>query len=160
MATMALFDEIDEQSGGFGADFVPLTAPQARELRQRMPGISPWKVIALQVGVGCATALLFWAWVGSTDAGWSAAYGALTVVIPGALFARGLMSRFSSINPVTAGFGFFVWEAAKLGVSVVMLFMAPKVLAHLDWLAMLVSLLVTAKVYWVALLMRPRLGTN
>lgn len=157
---MALHDEVDEQSGGFGADFVPLTALQARELRQRKPSVSPWKVIALQICVGCVAALGFWAWVGAADAAWSAAYGALTVVIPGALFARGLTSRFSSINPVTAGFGFFVWEAAKMGVSVVMLFMAPKMLAHLDWLAMLVSLLATAKVYWVALLMRPRLGTN
>lgn len=58
---------------------------------------------------------------------------------------------------MTAGFGFFVWEAVKIAVSVAMLVAAPKLVADLDWLVMLVSLIVTMKVYWVALLMRPKL---
>ena len=88
---------------------------------------------------------------------WSAAYGALAVIVPAMLFARGLMSQFSSINAMTAGFGFFVWEAVKIGVSVAMLFAAPKLVYELNWLAMLIGLIVTMKVYWVALLMRPKL---
>jgi len=82
---------------------------------------------------------------------WSAFYGCLAVVIPGALFARGLRSQFSSISAVTAGFGFFVWEAVKIGVSVAMLAAAPRLVADLDWLAMLIGLIVTLKVYWLAL---------
>lgn len=78
-------------------------------------------------------------------------------MIPAMLFARGLMSQFSSINAMTAGFGFFVWEAVKIGVSVAMLFAAPKLIAELNWLAMLIGLVATMKVYWVALLMRPKL---
>jgi len=75
------------------------------------------------------------------------------------LFARGLMSQFSSINAATAWLGFFVWEAVKIAVSVGMLFAAPKLIADLNWLAMLIGLIVTLKVYWVALLMRPKRKT-
>ena len=78
------------------------------------------------------------------------------MVIPAVLFARGLMSQFSSINAATAGFGFFVWEAVKIAVSVGMIFAAPKLVADLDWLALLIGLIVTLKVYWLALLMRPK----
>ena len=66
------------------------------------------------------------------------------------------MSQFSSINAATAGFGFFVWEAIKMAVSVGMLVAAPRLVADLDWLAMLIGLIVTLKVYWLALLMRPK----
>jgi ATP synthase protein I len=66
------------------------------------------------------------------------------------------MSQFSSINAATAGFGFFVWEAVKIAASVGMIFGAPQLVANLDWLAMLIGLIVTLKVYWLALLMRPK----
>jgi ATP synthase protein I len=84
----------------------------------------------------------------------------LAVVVPAALFARGLMSRFSSMNAATAGFGFFVWEAVKIAVTVGMLVAAPQLLPGLDWLAMLIGLVVTLKVYWLALLMRPKRITD
>lgn len=126
-------------------------------MREIQPPISPWRVIRLQVVVGSLVSLLAWLFTMNLAAVWSAAYGALVVVIPAMLFARGLMSQFSSINAMTAGFGFFVWEAAKIAVSVAMLFAAPKLVAGLDWLVMLIGLVVTLKVYWVALLMRPKL---
>jgi ATP synthase protein I len=44
----------------------------------------------------------------------------------------------------------------KISVSVAMLFMAPRLVADLDWLALLIGLIVTLKVYWVALLWRPK----
>ena len=91
--------------------------------------------------------------------GWSALYGAMAVVVPGALFLRGLMSQFSSLNAATAGFGFFVWEAMKISVSVGMLMLAPRLVTDLDWLAMLIGLIVTLKVYWLALLVRPKRKT-
>ena len=96
---------------------------------------------------------------GRSAVGWSAGYGALTVIIPAVLFARGLMSRFSSINAATAWLGFFLWEAVKISVSVGMLFAAPRLVVDLNWLAMLIGLIVTLKVYWVALLMRPKRQT-
>ena len=141
------------------SDFTPLTAEQAKLLRKQQPSTSPWAVIGLQVLVGFLVALATWGFSGKPNLGWSVAYGALAVIIPAALFARGLMGQFSSINAVTAGLGFFIWEAIKIAVSVGMLFAAPRLVAGLDWLAMLIGLILTLKVYWVALLMRPKRKT-
>ena len=113
-------------------------------------------LVAGQLAAATVAALLMWGWSGRVSAGWSAAYGGLVVVIPAALFARGLMSRFSSTNPVTASFGFFVWDFVKISVSVVMLFLAPRMVMNLDWLALLIGLVVTMKVYWLALLVGPK----
>lgn len=137
--------------------FKRLTKQEAQALRELQPPISPWRVIRLQVLVGIGVALLAWIFTMKASVAWSAAYGSLAVILPAMLFARGLMSQFSSINAMTAGFGFFVWEAAKIAVSVAMLFAAPKLVVGLDWLAMLIGLILTMKVYWVALLMRPKL---
>jgi ATP synthase protein I len=150
MATIAVHDETDEEHGGFGPGFVPLTRQQAQALSSELRSVSPWKVIAVQAGVGILVALAAWVFTGRSNAAWSAAYGMLTVVVPAVLFARGLMSRFSSLNAATAGFGFFVWEAVKIATSVGMLFAAPRLIADLDWLALLVGLIVTMKMYWLA----------
>ena len=141
-------------------EFKRLSAEEAQALRERQPPLSPWRIVGWQVVMGVLVALAAWGFTGRPGAAWSAGYGALAVIIPAVLFARGLMSQFSSINAVTAGFGFFVWEAVKIGVSVGMLFAAPQLIENLDWLAMLIGLMVTLKVYWVALLMRPKLETN
>ena len=143
-----------------GGDFKPLTRDEAQKFRLANPSTSPWAVLAGQLVVGLLAALVAWLLTGNQSAGWSVLYGALAVVMPGALFARGLMSQFSSINAMTAGFGFFVWEATKIASSVGMLFAAPRLVPDLDWLAMLIGLIVTLKVYWVALLMRPKQKTN
>ncbi len=143
-------DESDE------VEFKRLTAEEAQALRERHPSVSPWRVIGWQVVAGVLVALAAWGLTGRLVAGGSAGYGALAVIIPAALFARGLMSQFSSISAMTAGFGFFVWEAVKIAVSVGMLFAAPRLIENLDWLAMLIGLIVTLKVYWLALLMRPK----
>jgi len=80
----------------------------------------------------------------------------LAVVFPAALFARGLMSRVTLVNPGAAVFGFFLWEMVKIALTVAMLFAAPRLVTDLSWPAMLVGLVVTMKVYWVALLVRPK----
>lgn len=141
-------------------EFKRLSAEEAQALRELHPSVSPWRIVRLQLVVGVLVALAAWGFTGKSNVGWSAGYGALAVVIPAVLFARGLMSQFSSINAATAGFGFFVWEAVKIAASVGMLFAAPQLVAGLDWLAMLIGLIVTLKVYWVALLMRPKRKTK
>jgi ATP synthase protein I len=133
------------------SDFSPLTPEQAQRLIAQNPSLSVWWVLSAQMVVGVVAAIVAGVLTGQGASAWSAFYGCLAVVIPGALFARGLRSQFSSISAVTAGFGFFVWEAVKIGVSVAMLAAAPRLVADLDWLAMLIGLIVTLKVYWLAL---------
>ncbi|MEP6791070.1 MAG: ATP synthase subunit I, partial [Ramlibacter sp.] len=136
--------------------FKPMTAEQARNLRERNPPISPWWVIAGQVVVGSVVALAAWALTGRQNVGWSAGYGALAVAIPAAVFARGLTSRFSSLNAVSATAGFMLWEMVKLALTVALSAAAPRLVAELSWPALLVGLVLAMKVYWVALAYRPR----
>ena len=137
-------------------DFKRLTAQEAQSLRESDPALSPWWVVGLQCVAGVAVALIAWGVSGEASVGWSAGYGALAVIIPAALFARGLMSRFSSLNAATASFGFFLWEAVKIAVSISMLAAAPRLIENLSWLALLAGLVVTLKMYWLALLKRPK----
>lgn len=149
-------DEADEAE----VVFKPLSREEAQKLRETSPQLSPWVVLAGQLAVGVLLACAAWALTGRQNVAWSVFYGALVVVIPGALFARGLASKLWSINPGAAVAGFFLWEMVKIAASVGMLFAAPELVADLDWLAMLIGLIVTMKVYWVALLMRPKLKPN
>lgn len=137
-------------------EFKPLTAEQVRQLREKSPSVSPWRVVAGQAVVGLVVAIAAWGLTGRQSVGWSAGYGALAVVFPAALFARGLMSRVTLANPGAAVFGFFLWEMVKIALTVAMLFAAPRLVTDLSWPAMLVGLVVTMKVYWLALLVRPK----
>jgi ATP synthase protein I len=145
-------------------EVVVMTASEADELRDkfRQAGqvISPTRILQGQLAVGVLLALLAWCVTGKPNVAYSVGYGALAVVIPAALFARGLMSQFSSLNALTAGFGFFVWEMIKIVVSVVLIAIAPKLVVDLDWLAMLIGLIVTMKVVFVLLWLLPKLAKN
>jgi len=136
--------------------FKRLTAEEARRLREQNPPVSPWWVVAGQIVVGLVVALAAWALTGRQNVGWSAGYGALAVVIPAAIFARGLTGRFSSLNAVTAAAGFMVWEMVKIALTVAMLMAAPRLVTALSWPALLVGLVLTMKVYWLALAYAPR----
>lgn len=146
-------------------DFKPLTREEAQKLREASPSLSPWRVVAWQLVVGLVLAGVAWALTGRSNVAWSAFYGALAVVIPAALFVRGmgrgllggLAGRMAGGNPggAVAGFaGFVFWEAVKILVTVAMLFAAPKVVASLSWLALVAGFVVTMKVVWVLLLFR------
>jgi ATP synthase protein I len=130
-------------------DFRPLTAEEVKQLRLQQPLLSVWRVVLAQVLVGLAVSALTWLLTGRVSAAWSAAYGALSVVVPAALFARGITSKTSSINSGAAVFGFLLWEMVKIGLTIAMLFAAIKLVKDLSWPAMLVGLVVTMKVYWV-----------
>lgn len=155
MSNMALatgFDADEDEA----LEVKRLTPQEAQALRASDPALSPWWVVGLQCVAGVVLVLVAWGVSGKASVVWSVAYGALAVIIPAALFARGLMSRFSSLNAATAAFGFFVWEAVKMAVSVAMVVVAPRLIPDLSWLALLVGLFVTLKMYWLALLMRPK----
>lgn len=134
----------------------PLSAEEARRVRERNPAVSPWWVVAGQAGVGVVAALLAWAFTGRHNVGWSVAYGALAVVVPAAVFARGLTGRFASLNAGTAAVGFLLWEMVKIALTLAMLAMASRLVAGLSWPALLVGLVLAMKVYWVALAFSPR----
>lgn len=151
----AIVKPLEELDVALEDDGVPLTAEQAAQLRVRLRKtgslLSPWRLIAGQAGVGVLLALSAWLVTGKSVVAVSVAYGALAVVIPAALFARGLMSQFSSMNAITAGFGFFVWEMLKIAVTIALIAVAPKLVEGLDWLAMLIGLIVTMKAVWLVL---------
>lgn len=132
-------------------EFKPLTAAEAQALRQRHPPVSPWRVVAGQLVAGVVVAIAAVVFTGRVGAGWSAAWGALSVVVPAALFARGIASPLARTGPAAAVTSFFVWELVKLALTVAMLFAAPRVVPGLSWPALLVGLVVPMKIYWLAL---------
>jgi ATP synthase protein I len=135
-------------------DFKRLTRDEAQALRTKTPPLSPWRVIGVQAAVGAGMALLVALVSGNQVYGWSLLYGAVTVVVPGALMARGMTSKLSSMSPGASAVSFMLWEMVKIAVSVVMLALAPKLVQPLSWPALLAGLVVCMKVYWVALLWR------
>lgn len=85
---------------------------------------------------------------------WSAGYGALAVVVPSALFVRGLARQKHATHGGSALAGFFVWEMVKIALTVAMLVAAPRLVDKLSWLALVVGFVVTMKVYWAAVWFR------
>ena len=130
-------------------EFKPLTAEEARQLRKQQPLVSLWRVVAAQIMVGMLLALAGWLITAKPNVGWSIGYGTLAVALPAALFARGLTSRVASANAGSAVAGFFLWEMVKIGLTIAMLFAAPRLVTSLSWPAMLIGLIVTMKVYWL-----------
>jgi ATP synthase protein I len=150
--TDAWADDDDEA----GASVRPLTREEAARLRERDPPLSPWRVVAAQAAVGAGVALAGWLLTGRWELVGSALYGVAVVVIPGALLARGVTSRFSSISPAVSAVSVMLWEMVKIAVSVAMLVAAPRLVDRLSWPALLVGLAAGMSVYWFALLWRGR----
>jgi ATP synthase protein I len=148
----------DEESDDTGrAPFKALSREQARALAAKDPhAVSPWRVIAVQIAVGLVVALLAGLLTSRMEVFWSALYGAGVVVVPGALMARGMTSPISSMSPGASAVSFMFWLMVKIGVSVVLLMLAVRIVQPLSWPALLVGLVVCIKVYWVALAWRRR----
>ena len=135
------------------ATVTPLTREQAQAYRDAHPPVSPWRVVAAQAAVGVAVAAA--AWLMGGDAAW--VVGAVRRGGGGgAGCADGARHDQSQRPAVAAGRcrELHVWEVVKIGVSVLMLMLAPKVVQPLSWPALLVGLVLCMKVYWLALLWR------
>lgn len=137
------------------APFKTWTREEAQALRAKEPPLSPWWVVALQVVAGFVCCAVVWGFTQRGEAAWSALYGAAAVVVPGALFARGMTKDLRG-NLSAAAFGFVFWEALKIGVAIAMLVAAPWVVQGLSWPAVLVGMIVCMKMNWLALLWRRR----
>ena len=133
-----------------------LTPEEAATLRAQHPSVSPWRVIAAQAAVGGGVALLAGLVGGGREFAWSALYGVVTAVVPGALLARGMTSRLSRLSPAVSAVSVMLWEMVKISASVALLALAPKVVKPLSWPALLVGLAACLSVYWFALLWRGR----
>ena len=142
----------DAEDASREEEFQPWSAEQAQAWRQSQPVISVWRVLAAQMLVAVLLAGVFAVWLKSWAVGLSWMYGALTVVLPAALFARGMTSRAASLNAMTAAMSFAVWQGVKWVLAVLLLVLAPRVLPELSWPALLAGLIVTMKVYWLALM--------
>jgi len=134
-------------------EIIPLTSAQVAVVKAANPPTSPWLVVLGQVVVGVLATAVTWVFFGEALAR-SLACGVLAVVLPAALFARGLTSRFARANVGTAVMSFFLWELVKIVMTVGLLFAAQRLVTDLSWPAMLVGLVVTIKVYWLALAFR------
>jgi ATP synthase protein I len=146
----------DKEAEAGAPPFKPLTREEAQALRAQEPPLSPWWVLGVQVAVGVVTALLA-AWVtGRQEVAWSVLYGAATVVVPGALMARGMTSPISSASPAASAVSVLLWASVKILVSVVMLVIASRVVQPLVWPALLLGLVLCMKVYLVVLIWRRR----
>ncbi|MBC7700585.1 ATP synthase subunit I [Aquabacterium sp.] len=160
--------KIEEALGGFVDDLEAGEAPirqwsrdEVEALRLKRPAVSLWRVVAIQALAGMLLALVFWVLGGHrSNVVWSALYGAACVVVPGALFAHGMSRQVSAINAGAAVFGFMLWEFLKIGVAVIMLVAAVKVVPHLSWPAFLAALIVCIKLNWLALFMQGRVKKN
>ena len=144
----------DEEEGAAAPAFKALTREQAQALRALSPPLLVWRVIGAQAGVGAVAALLAVLLTGRQEIAWSVLYGAATVVVPGALLARGMASPLSRVSPGAGAVSFMLWEMVKIAVSVAMLMLAPKLVQPLSWPALLAGLVLCMKVYWLALLWR------
>jgi ATP synthase protein I len=134
--------------------FTPLTPEQAALWRTRHPQLPVARALAMQVVTGVVVVALTWLLSGRLEVAWSAAYGAAVGIVPAALAARGT-ARWAApgFPPGAALAGFLLWEAVKVILAVGMLIVAPKILGVPSWPALLISLVLTIKVYWIGLLL-------
>ena len=135
-----------------------LTKEEAAVVIASNPSLNPWRVVFWQVCVVAVSALVAWLLTQRLPVVYSLVWGGLSVVIPAALFARGLMSRATLMNAGSAVMGFLLWEMVKIGLTLAMLFVSMRVVQDLSWPSLLIGLVVTMKVYWLALLCKPKVS--
>jgi len=131
-------------------EFVAMTADQAQKFRRENPSLSPWSVVVGQFLVGMTAASLAWLLTQQREIAVSVACGAIAITLPAAVSARGLMGRFASLSIASAVTSFFLWELVKIVMTVTIMLLAYHWVSDLNWPAMLVGLVVTMKVYWLA----------
>ena len=154
-------DEVDE---GREPEFKRLSAEEAADWRRQQPRESVWSVVLWQLLLGTLFLSLTWLLTRRSEVAWSAAYGALCIVLPTALMAYGLTSSGLArlarrLFPGVAGVslaGLFFWEGVKVLLALAMMWQAPRLVPGLSWLALVAGLVVALKAYWLEFWMRSR----
>jgi ATP synthase protein I len=139
-----------------GETFQPLTRAEADALRGRFRLVSPGRLLLLQGLVGLLTAACAALLGGGWSTALSALYGAAVVVLPGILLAWALRARPGTVSAAQRAVSFLFWELVKIALAVAMLVLAPRVVEGLSWLALLAGMVLSMKVYGLALLWRGR----
>ena len=115
--------------------------------------MSPWRVLLLQALAGLAIVGGVAVVSGSASLVASVAWGVVAVWLPALVFARALSRQMRQGKAGSALVGLFVWEFVKVALTVALLLVAPKVIAELNWLALLAGFVVTMKMYWLAMVL-------
>ena len=146
--------------GAQDPDFKPLTREQATKWRSTQPGLSPWRVVWVQWLVGVILAALGGVVMQKASIAWSLLYGAAAAALPTALMAWGLtrsrLSRSMGGQVEAVFLNFVVWEGLKILLTVIFLWIAPRMVPGLNWLALVVGLVVVLKVYWFGFFIQTR----
>lgn len=138
------------------APVVPLTAAQVQALLAKQPRQSLWQVVGMQLVVGVLISIATFAITSNVGLLMSVAYGAAAVIIPTAVFVRGLTRQRQAATTGSAIAGFAVWEMVKILLTIALLVAAPKLVSGLSWLALVAGFVVTLKVYWLAVWLQSR----
>lgn len=137
-----------------------LTRDEAEVVKTNNPPLNPWRVVVWQSALLVIVVLFVWLLDFGFSVLCSVAWGGLCVIVPNGVFARGLMSRANSLSVAAATGAFFIWEGVKVFLTLAMLYVAPRVLSSIggdiSWIGLIVGFVVVMKVFWVALLYKPR----
>ena len=148
------------EDGAQEPEFKPLSREEAERWRASQPELSPWRVVKVQWLVGLSLAALVGLLTRQSHIALSLLYGAATAAMPAALMAWGLTS--SSLARQLAGraetvfMNFVLWEGVKILLTVVLLWVAPRIVPQLNWLALVAGLVVVLKVYWFGFFIQTR----
>lgn len=134
--------EEDESDQG-GSDVAPLTAQEAAQWRLRHRALSPWRILTCQAVAALVGALLIWIISQESVAIISWLYGAVAIILPAVFFARAIVRRASLGTLVLS-------EMAKLLLSVVLIAISPWLLDRVAWWPLLLAIVLTVNVYWIA----------
>ncbi len=146
------------EDGDKDPDFKPLSREEAARWRSAQPRYSPWSVLRWQAVLAVLAGAVAWGIDGRASVVVSVLYGAAAVVLPTAVMAWGVTSSalsrwFAGVAQASLA-GFFLWEGVKLLLSLAMLWSAPRIVAELNWLALLAGLVVVLKAHWLELGLR------
>lgn len=154
----------DTADGGVEPDFKPYTAAEAQAWRQRQPNDSVWRLVAWQIVLVLVVGVVSGLVTRSSVVVWSAVYGGCAVLLPTALMAYGLTSSGLAklLQAVWPGWskaalaGVLFWEGVKVLLVLALLWLAPRFVPGLNWLALVAGLVVVLKAYWLELYIRSR----
>jgi ATP synthase protein I len=133
----------------------PWSKKEADAWRKFHPVSSPWRMLGVQSGVWMIMLLVAWLLAVSHATLMSLAYGGLCVILPAAMFWRGVRVGCQQVDLRQRMMKFVVWELAKIALTTAMLLAAPKLIEGLNWLALVASFVVTMKLTWLALWTMP-----